>query len=95
MIFSLLYLTTTRPDIQIGQQFSESSSISNTRSNLGFGILLLLHLILLVFLMLILWVVGLIERALLVPAIFLDLLLFVGQLANSLLLQNPPLRLSM
>jgi hypothetical protein len=39
--------------------------------------------------------VGLTERALLVHAIFLDPLLFVGQLANNLLLHNPPLRLSM
>jgi hypothetical protein len=44
---------------------------------LGFGIPLLLRLILLAFLMLILLGVGLIEIALLVLAIFSDLLLFV------------------
>jgi hypothetical protein len=81
--------------LQIGQQFSESSGISNTHSNLGFGILLLLHMILLVFLMLILRAVGLTERALLVHVIFLNLILFVGQLANSLLSYSPPQRPSM
>jgi hypothetical protein len=45
--------------------------------------------------MLILWVVGLTERALLVLVIFSDLTLFVGLLANSFLLHSPPLRLSM
>jgi hypothetical protein len=69
----------------IGQQFNESSGISNTHLNLGSGIQLLHRLILLAFLMLILRVVGLIKRALLVHAIFLDLLLFVGLLANGLL----------
>jgi hypothetical protein len=49
----------------------------------------LLRLILLAFLMLILWVVGLTERALQAHAIFLDLLLFVGLLANRLLSHNP------
>jgi hypothetical protein len=44
---------------------------------------------LLVFSMLILWVVRLTERALLVHDIFLNLLLFVGQLTNSLLSHNP------
>jgi hypothetical protein len=39
---------------------------------------------LLAFLMLILWVVGLTERALLGLSIFLDLLLFAGLLKNSL-----------
>jgi hypothetical protein len=61
---------------------------------LGFGILLLLRWILLVFSMLILWVVGLTERALLVPAIFLDSLLFASFLENNLQLLNPPQRLS-
>jgi hypothetical protein len=61
---------------------------------LGFGILPLLRLILLAFLMLILWVVGLIERAFLVHVIFLDLLLFAGFLENNLQLLNPPQRLS-
>jgi hypothetical protein len=45
--------------------------------------------------MLILWVVGLTERALLVPDILLDLLLFAGLLKNNLQLPNPPQRLSM
>jgi hypothetical protein len=40
--------------------------------------------------MLILLVVGFIERVLLVLAIFLDLLLFVGLLENNLLLHIPP-----
>jgi hypothetical protein len=81
--------------LHIGQQFSESLGISNTHSNLRFGIPHLLRLILLAFLMLILWVVGLIKIALLVHAIFFDLLLFVGQLINSLLSHNPPLKPSM
>jgi hypothetical protein len=81
--------------LHIGYQFSESSGILNTHLNLGFGILLLLHLILLVFPMLVLWVVGLTKRALLVHVIFLDFLLFVDQLANSLLSHIPPLRSSM
>jgi ABC-type transport system involved in multi-copper enzyme maturation permease subunit len=62
--------------------------------SLGFGILLLLHLILLGFPMLISRVVELTERALLALAIFLDLLLFVVQLVSSLLLYSPPQRLS-
>jgi hypothetical protein len=62
---------------------------------LGFSILLFLRLILLPFLMLILRVVGLTERSLLVPVIFLDFLFFVGLPANSVLLHNPPLRPSM
>jgi hypothetical protein len=56
--------------LHIKQLFNESSGISNTHSSLGFGIQLLLHLILLAFTMLILLVVELIERALLVHAIF-------------------------
>jgi hypothetical protein len=80
--------------LHIRQQFSESSGISNTPSNLGFDILLLLRMILLVFLVWILWVVRSTERALLVHAIFLDRLLFVGQLTNSFLSHNPPLRLN-
>jgi hypothetical protein len=82
--FRLLYT------LHIGQQFSESSGSSNTYSNLGFGILLLLRLILLVFAMLILRVVELTEGALLVHVIFLDLLLFVGLLASNLMSHNPP-----
>jgi hypothetical protein len=45
--------------------------------------------------MLILWVVGLIEKVLLLHVIFLDLVLFVGPLANSLLSHNPPQSQSM
>jgi hypothetical protein len=48
--------------LHIGQQFSESSGTSNTLLSLGFGILLLLRLIMLAFLMLILLVVGLTEK---------------------------------
>jgi hypothetical protein len=66
--------------LHIGQQFNEFSGTSNTYLNLGFGILLLLHLILLAFSMLILWVVGLTKRALLVHAIFSYLLLFASLL---------------
>jgi hypothetical protein len=62
---------------------------------LEFGILLLPRLILLAFSMLILQVVGLTERALLVHAIILDLLLFAGLLKINLQLLNPPQRLSM
>jgi hypothetical protein len=40
--------------------------------------------------MLILWVEGLTERALLVLIIFLDLLLFASLLKNNLQLLNPP-----
>jgi hypothetical protein len=81
--------------LHIGKPFSGSSGISNTHSNLEFGTLLHLHLILLDFLMLILRVVELIKKALLVLVTFLDLLLFVGLLTNKQLLQNPPQRLSM
>jgi hypothetical protein len=79
----------------IGRQFSESSGISNTPLNLRFDILLLLHLILLAFPILILWVVGLTKRAHLGLVIFLDLLLFDGLLKNSLLLHSPSPRPSM
>jgi hypothetical protein len=81
--------------IRIRWQFSESSGISNTHSSLGFGILLLLHWILLAFLMLLLRVVELIIKALLGLVIFLDLLSFAGFLKNNLQLPNPPQRLSM
>jgi hypothetical protein len=81
--------------LHIGQRFSEFSGISNTLLSLGFGILLLLRWILLVFPMLILRVVGLTERALLRLVIFLDLLSFAGLLKNSLQLHSPPPRLSM
>jgi hypothetical protein len=81
--------------LHIGHLFSGSSGILNTHLNLGFGTPLLHRLILLAFPMLILWVVGLTEKALLVHVIFLDLLLFVGLLVNNLLLHNPPHRPSM
>jgi hypothetical protein len=81
--------------LHIGQQFNGFLGISNTHSNLGFGLLCLHRLILLAFLMLILRVVELIKKALRVHVIFLDLLLFVGLFANNLLLHNPPQRLSM
>jgi hypothetical protein len=81
--------------LHTGWQFSESSGIPNILLSLGFGILLLLRLILLALPMLILRVVGLIESALLVLVIFLDLLLFVGLLSNSLLLHSSPPRPSM
>jgi isopentenyldiphosphate isomerase len=111
MIGSLLYLTATRSDIQftvclvhafrlfhalhIGRQFSKSSGISNTLLSLEFDILLVLHLILLVFLILTSRGVELTERALLVLIIFLNLHLYVGQLASSLLLHSPSQRPSM
>jgi hypothetical protein len=111
MIGSLLYLTATRLDIKfimchfgafrllhalhIGRRFSESFNILNTHSSLGFGILLLLHWILLAFLILVLRVVGLTEITLLVLVIFLNFLLFAGLLKNNLQLPNPPQRLSM
>jgi hypothetical protein len=70
--------------LRIGRQFSEFLGISNTLLSLRFGILSLLRLILLAFLMLILHVVGLTERALLRLVIFLDLLSFVGLLESSI-----------
>jgi hypothetical protein len=100
MIGSLLYLTAIRSDIQftvylcacfqashalhIGLLFIRFLGISITNSSLGFGILLLLHLILLAFPMLILRVVGLTKRALLLLVIFSDLLLCASLLKNNL-----------
>jgi hypothetical protein len=81
--------------LYIRQQFNGFSDISNTHSSLGFDILPLLRWILLVFPLLILRVVGLIERALLGLVIFLDPLLFVGLLKNNIQLPNPLQRLSM
>jgi hypothetical protein len=94
MIDSLLYLTVTRPDIQfimcLCARFQASPRSSHRMTvqrilsylkhtpELRFGILLLLRLILLDFLMLISWGVGLTERALLVLIIFSDLLLYVS-----------------
>jgi hypothetical protein len=76
--------------LRIGRQFSRFLCISNTLLSLGFDILILLHWILLAFLMLILRVVGLIERAPLGLIIFLGLLSFAGLLENSLQLHSPP-----
>jgi hypothetical protein len=76
--------------LRMGQPFSGFLGLSNTHSNLGFGIPHLHRLILLAFPMLILRVVELIEKAHLVHAIFMDLFLFVGLLTNNLLLPNPP-----
>jgi hypothetical protein len=76
--------------LYIRQSFSGFLGISNAHSSLGFGILLLLHWILLVFPMLILQVVGLTGRALLVLVIFLDLLSFAGLLKSNIQLPNPP-----
>jgi hypothetical protein len=81
--------------LHIGNPFNRSSGISNTHSNSGFCTPLLLYLILLDFLILILPGVELIEKAILVHATFLDLLLFVGLLTNKQLLHNPPQRSSM
>jgi hypothetical protein len=76
-------------------EFSESSGTSNTLLSLGFDILLLVRLILLCFPMLISQGVGLTKCAVLLLAIFSNLLLYVGQLASSLLLHSPPQMLSM
>jgi hypothetical protein len=78
--------------LHIVRQFSESSGISSTLKSLRFGILLLLHLILLSFSMLILRVVGLTEQALLALDIVLDLLSSTGLLENNLQLHSPPPR---
>jgi hypothetical protein len=81
--------------LDIVKQFNESSGISNKLLSLGFSIPLLLRWILLAFQMLILLEVVLIERALMVPTIFSDPLLFDGLLRNNLQLLNPAQRLSM
>jgi hypothetical protein len=110
MIGSLLYLTVTRVDVQFvvclcarfqasphtlhRQAVQRIFRYPNKLLSLGFGILLLLRWILLAFRMLILLEVVLTERALLVPAIFLNPLLFSGLLRNNLQLLNPPQRLS-
>jgi hypothetical protein len=74
---------------------SADFQVSQIDLSLEFGILLLLRWILLVSPMLILQVMGLTERALLILAIFLDLLSFAGLLGNSLQLHSPPPRPSM
>jgi hypothetical protein len=106
MIGPLLYRTMTRPDIQfivcLCARFQASPCSSHQQANqwifrylkytLKFWIwysasssLDLVH-----FSMLILPGAELIEKALLVHVIFLDILLFVGLLINNLLLHNPP-----
>jgi hypothetical protein len=80
--------------LRIVKQFSESSGISNKLLSLVFDILLLLRWILLAFWMLILLKVVLTERALLVPVIFSNPLLFAGILENNLQLLNLLQRLS-
>jgi hypothetical protein len=62
--------------LHISKPFSGFSGISDIHLNLGFGIPLLHRLILLAFLILILWVVKLIEEALLVHVIFLNPLIY-------------------
>jgi hypothetical protein len=81
--------------LHIGRSFNGSSGISNTHSNFRFGTPLLHRLIFLAFLILILWVVELIKKALLVHIIFLALLLFVCLLTNNHLLHNPPQKANM
>jgi hypothetical protein len=66
--------------LHTGESLSKSLGISHILLSLGFGIL---------------WVVGLIERALLLYVIFLDLFLFVGLLKNNIQLLNAAQRLSM
>jgi hypothetical protein len=111
MIDSLLYFMETQSDIQFtvclcarfqaSPRSSHRTTVQQLFSYLKYTLKFLISystsssLDLLPFLMLILWVVELIEKALLVHVIFLDLLLFVGLLTNNLLLHNPPQRLSM
>jgi hypothetical protein len=111
MIGSLLYLIATRSDIQFTMGLCtrfQASPCSSHRSTVQrifrylkhtpeFGILYSASssFDLVGFFMLILRVVGLIERALPVLAIFLDLLSFAGLLKNNLMLHSPPLRPSM
>jgi hypothetical protein len=70
--------------LHIIRWFSESLGISNKLLSLEFGILLLLHWILLAFWMLVLLEVVLTERALLLATIFSDPLLFAGLLGKNL-----------
>jgi hypothetical protein len=76
--------------LHIGRQFSDCLDTSNTLPSLRFSILHLIRMILLGFPMPISRGVGLTEITLLVLAIFLDLLLYVGQLTSNLLLYSPP-----
>jgi hypothetical protein len=100
MIGSLLYLTATRPDIQFAVGLCarfQSNPRSSHRTAVQRIFRYLKHtpefgiwysasssLDLVGFFILILWVVGLIERALLGLVIFLDLLSFAGLLGNTL-----------
>jgi hypothetical protein len=111
MIGSLLYLTITRPYIQftvcLCARFQASRHTSHwqvvqqifkyLKSTLKFGIWDFAYssLDFVGFFMLILWVVELTKKACLVQVISLVLLLFVGLLANNLLLHNPSHRPSM
>jgi hypothetical protein len=111
MIGSLMYLTVTRSDIQfivcLCARF-QASPCSSHRTTVQRIFRYLKHtpefgiwysasssLDLVSFFMLILLGMGLAERALLILAIFSNLLLFAGLLKNNLQLLNPPPRLSM
>jgi hypothetical protein len=104
-IDSLLYFTATQPDIQFtvclcarfqaSPCFSHHTVVQRIFTYLEhtpvFGIWYSASsLDLVAFSMLILRVVGLIERALLVHVIFSDLISFAGLLKNNLLLHSPP-----
>jgi hypothetical protein len=78
--------------LHIVKQFSETSGISNKLLSLGFGILLLLRWILLAFQILILLEVALTERALLVPSIFSNPLLFAGLLKKQSLIAQSTIK---
>jgi hypothetical protein len=111
MIGFLLYLTATRPDIQFVAVLCarfQASPRSSHRTIVQWIFRYLKHtpefriwysasssLDLFCFFMLILWVVGLTERALLALIIFLDLLSFADLLRNSLQLHSPLPRPSM
>jgi hypothetical protein len=111
MIGSLMYLTATRPNIQFAVGLCarfQSSPRSSHRTAVQRVFSYLKHtsefgiwysasssLDLVDFFMLILWGVGLTERALLRLVIFLDLLSFADLLGNSLQLHSPLPRLSM
>jgi hypothetical protein len=111
MIGSLMYLTATRSDIQFTVGLCvrfQASTRSSHRMTVQRVFRYLKHtpefgiwysasssLDLVGFLMLILWVVGLTERALLGLVIFLDVFSFVDFLGNSLQLHSPPPRPSM
>jgi hypothetical protein len=111
MISSLMYFTVIRSDIQfivgLCTRFQTSSCSSHQTTvqrifkyikhtpEFGIWYSASSSLNLVGFPMLILWVVGLTERAPLELVIFLDLLSFAGLLRNSLQLHSPPPRPSM